>query len=228
MRANILIVMPITALVVTACSGSSGDNTGTSQNALTGPIELRAVASDDSPAAMTQPLPPEVAGLTKIVVTIDHVEAKVDVDPEGRSHDDDAWTTIATGPFTLDLLSLEGQSFASLAIAKLPATDLDGLRLVLASAGPDFVVTSGGETLPLIVPSGQEAGIRVTGDLDAVACATGYVTLEFAGRHAIELHLDGDKDTYVMRPVLRVREVVTSGTCPNSDEQGDQERGRGR
>lgn len=82
-------------------------------------------------------------------------------------------------------------------------------------------MTSTGQTLPLVVPSGDEAGIRVTGDFDAGACATGHVTLEFAGKHSIEVHPDGDADVYVLRPIVHVREAALSGACSDaSSEQG--------
>lgn len=121
--------------------------------------------------------------------------------------------TIADGPFSLDLLSLDGGNLATLGVAQLPAGDVDSLRLVMSEGGANYVVTTAGATSPLVVPSGDEAGIRVTGDFDAHACATGHVTLEFAGRHSIEVHPDGDADAYVLRPIVHVREATLSGSC---------------
>jgi hypothetical protein len=94
---------------------------------------------------------------------------------------------------------------------------VDSLRLVLQSGVSGYVVTSSGATLPLVVPSGVQTGIRVTGDFDAQACATGHVTLELAGRHSIEIHPDGDGDAYILRPVIRVREVDMTGACADTD-----------
>ena len=219
MRAKRFICATVPALVLAACSGSS-ENTGTTQSALTGPVELR-LANDDSAAilASLNPVAPQVAGLTKIVVTVARVEAKVDVDTVGRNHDeDDSWVTVATGPFTLDLLTLEGGSFATLGVAQIPAGDVDSLRLVLQTGGlSNYVVTSSGATLPMVVPSDEQAGIRVTGDFDAQACATGHVALELAGRHSIEIHPDGDGDAYVLRPVIHLREVSMTGVCADTD-----------
>ncbi len=162
---------------------------------------------------------PQAAGLVKIVVTVARVDAKVDVDALGHDHDDDddSWVTLAIGPFTLDLLSLQGGSVATLGVAQLPAGDVDSLRLVLQDGPSNYVVTSAGTTLPLVVPSDEQTGIRVTGDFDAQACATGHVTLEFAGRHSIEIHPDGDGDAYILRPVIHLREVDMTGVCPDSD-----------
>jgi hypothetical protein len=212
MRAKLLVFATIPAFALAACSGSS-ENTATSQAALTGPVVLHAVNNDP----IVPPALPQVAGLAKIVVTVARVEAKVDVDAVGREQDDDAWVTVATGPFTLDLLSLEGGSFATLGVARFPAGDVDSLRLVLQDGLSNYVVTSTGARLPLIVPSDEQAGIRVTGDFDAQACATGHVTLELAGRHSIEIHPDGDGDAYILRPVIHLREVNLTGACPATD-----------
>ena len=216
MRASRIISMAFTALPIAACSGAS-EGTSTSQDALTGPIEMRAINSDQSSFVAGAALDPNLGALSKIVVTVARVEAKVDVDADGHERGDDAWVTVSTGPFTVDLLSLEGSGFASLGVAQLPAGRMDALRLVLDSAGPDYVVTAAGATFPLVVPSGDEAGIRVIGDFDAQACATGHVTLEFAGRHSIVVRLDADGDAYLLRPVIHVREIVASGACPDTD-----------
>lgn len=209
-------VVPVFALA--ACSGSSPDGANTSQSALTGPVQLRASNNDAAASLIGSTLvAAQVAGLSKIVVSVARVEAKVDVDTDGRGSGDDAWVTVASGPFSLDLLSLDGGTLATLGVAKLPAGDVDSLRLVLGGdAGSSYVVTSAGATMPLVVPSGDEAGIRVTGDFDAQACATGQITLEFAARHSIEVHPDGDGDAYVLRPVVRVSEATIAGACASS------------
>jgi hypothetical protein len=214
----LFVFVTVPAFLLVACSGSS-ENTGTTQSALTGPVEMRAVNNDSMIASSLPPVVPQVAGLAKIVVTVARVDAKVDVDTVGRAHeDDDSWVTVATGPFTLDLLSLEGGSFATLGVAELPAGDVDSLRLVLRDDRlSNYVVTSAGVTLPLVVPSDEQAGIRVLGDFDAQACATGHVTLELAGRHSIEIHPDGDGDAYVLRPVIHLREVTMTGACADTD-----------
>ena len=217
MRAMRFFCAIVPVLSVVACSGTSGsEGTGTTQAALTGPVTVHAADGDAASVLASIPIVPQAAGLTKIVVTIARVEARADVDDTGHERDDDAWVTVANGPFTLDLLSLEGGSLSTLGIAKLPAGDVDSLRLVLREGGQDYVVTAAGATLPLTVPSGDEAGIRVTGDFDAPACATGQVTLEFAGRHSIEVHPDGDHDAYVLRPIVRVREATIAGACSDA------------
>ena len=70
MRAKLFVFATVPALVLVACSGSS-ENTGITQSALTGPVEVRA-ANDDAAAflASLPPVVPQVARLTKIVVTV--------------------------------------------------------------------------------------------------------------------------------------------------------------
>ena len=73
------------------------------------------------------------------------------MDAVGRGHDDDSRVTVATEPFPLDLLSLEGGTFATFGVVQLPAGEVDSLRLVLQDGSSNYVVTSAGVTLPLIV-----------------------------------------------------------------------------
>jgi hypothetical protein len=203
MRMRILVHASLLALVCAACSGSS-ESTGTAQGALTGPVEVRAAINPN----LSPPLQPEVDGLTQIVVTIARIEAKVDRD------DRDSWVTVVNGPRTIDLLSLQGASFASLGIGQLPGGETDALRLVIDDAGSNYVVTATGQTLPLVI---GQATIRVAGDFDEQPCAAGFLTLEFAGKPSIELRTDG---AFVLRPVIRLRDVEVSGSCPEREGEG--------
>jgi hypothetical protein len=214
MRArNLYLIAALTTLLTEACSGSgNSDLTGSTAGALTGPVEIRAVNDDN---AIALPLTPVTEHVTHIIVTVARVDAKVDAEGDGHDDDSDAWVTVATGPFTFDLLSLQGGSFATLGVTQLPASETDGLRLVLSTSGMNAVATENGQTFPLVVPSGA---IRVVGDFDVAPCATGVITLQFAGRHAIELHPDANGDAYVLRPVIHVREVAVSGACPSRED----------
>src|SRR5262249_5946282 len=77
--------------------------------------------------ALTDAPSPDVKG---IVVTIDTVTA----------HSDHAgWVTVAHGPITVDLLTLQDVSM-KLGQISLPAGTVDEIRLVLTDAGPQYVV----------------------------------------------------------------------------------------
>src|SRR5215470_11823944 len=84
-----------------ALAGCGGARTGT--------VELR--------VTNTNPVPVTVS-LTKILVTIDHVDAHTS---GGK------WQTIVSKPQTLDLNTLTGGNFATIGVAKVPAGDLTEL-----------------------------------------------------------------------------------------------------
>jgi hypothetical protein len=132
--------------------------------------------------------------------------------------------TVSTKVTTLDLLSLKGTTFATLGVAALPAGGVDRLRLVLDAAGPSYVRTTDGTAHVLVVPSNV---VRVTGDLDDLGpCTTGTVTLMFAARRSVVVEpLAAGR--WTLRPVVRAKEVVTSGTCPATTEHGDDGHGHG-
>ena len=232
-------------ILLAGCAGSS-ESTGTTGSALTGPIDLRVAEDTDADADDTLPAPARQA--TSIVVTFSRIDVRTDLtgtsmdagDAMTSLADDDVWRTLSLGPRTVDLLALPTGGFASLGITELPAGGIERMRVFVSSAGPNDVVTKDGEVHPLVVPSGE---IDVAGDFDAEGCASGFVTLAFAGRRSIEVHpvrdgvsadagaTDGGSDAgpveWILRPVIRLREAVMKGApCMNADE-GDREHGHG-
>jgi hypothetical protein len=193
-----------------ACSGGSSERTRSGSSALSGPIDVRVVAvvdGDETPPATTA---------TSIVVTITRVDARVD-DP--RASFDDDWVTLSVATKTVDLLALPAGGFASLGVTQLPAGGVERLRIFVSDAGPNYVVTADGQRHTLVVPSDA---IQVVGDFDVEDCATGSVTLAFAGKKSLQVHpLAGATDTWVLRPVIRVREAtLQNAQCEDDDDQG--------
>jgi hypothetical protein len=184
-----------------ACSGVAPATTASTSSALTGPLDVRLALDSDGD------LDPAVPAVTQIVVTITRVDAKLD---EG------AWTTLSLGTTTVDLLSLPANGFVSLGTTRLPASGVEKLRFFVSATGPDYVVTADGVHHALVVPSDA---IEVVGDLDAEACATGHVTLGFAGRGSIVVHplADGTLQ-WVLRPVIRVEESVAQNAACEDDD----------
>jgi hypothetical protein len=145
-----------------------------------------AIALTDAPA-------PDVKG---IVVTIDTVTA----------HSNQAgWVTVAHGPITVDLLTLQDVSM-KLGQVSLPAGTVNEIRLVLAEDGPQHVVLSDDSEAPLKTPSGSESGVKLKGKFEVSACVTHTVTLDFDGKNSIAYHETGGKDgEWILRPVIRVK-----------------------
>ena len=175
-----------TLLVLAACASDPG-SAGQS-----GDIEIRLV---DAPNL----------DVTQIVVTITKVEAHV-----GGS-----WQTLSSTTKTVDLLTLQGGTFALLGVTTLPAGKITQFRLYVTDAGPNYVVTPDTKQHPLTVPSGDESGIKLKADVDVAPCSQGSLTLDFDGHNSIFTHPlgSGAGDEWILRPVIRLKEVALSGSC---------------
>jgi len=181
---NLIALAALTALA--ACSSDPG-STGQS-----GDIEIRLV---DAPNM----------DVTQIVVTITSVEAHV----AGK------WQTLSSTQKTVDLLKLQGGTFALLGVTSLPAGKITQFRLYVTDAGPNYVVTPDNMSHPLTVPSGDESGIKLKADVDVAPCSQGSLTLDFDGHNSIFTHPlgTGAGDEWILRPVIRLKEVALSGSC---------------
>jgi hypothetical protein len=218
---NIVLGAIFPCALLAACSGSGTSSVGSSSSALSGPVELRVVQSPDIAAPLTS------LGVKSIVVTVVRVDARV----EGGG-----WQPISVQLATIDLLALP----ATLGVTKLPAGNTESLRLIVSPSGPSSVTTNDGVVHPLFVPSGDTSGIKIVGDFDVAPCAGGHVTFSFAGDHGIVVRPAGDGDgdldddaglialgAWVLRPVIRIEEVVTGGTCNGDDDDDGQGNGHG-
>jgi len=182
-----------------ACSGESQAPVGSIGSELTGPVEMRVT---DTAAAAAALKPPAATAPLKVVVTITRIDARVGIHANG---DEGGWTTVFSGTKTIDLMSLKSGTFASLGVTKLLAGDSEQLRLVVSDAGPNYVTTSDSATHPLVVPSGDESGIKVFGDFDAATCATGHVTMDF---DLTVLPPSEGRTDWMLVPVIRLGEIL--------------------
>lgn len=174
---------------------TSGDGTAAGSGGFTGTMEVRLV---DAPST----------DVTEIVVTI----VKVEIHPSGGG-----WQTIGNVKQTIDLLKLQGGTFRSLGVSQWPAGKITELRLYVDDAGPNYVSTPDGQQHPLVVPSGDESGIKLKGGFEVPACATGALTIDFDGKNSIFTHPrgGGSGDEWTLRPVVRVKSLSFSGSCPD-------------
>ena len=163
------------AAMALAACGASSSGNGT-----------LAVALTDAPS-------PDVKG---IVVTVDSVTA----------HSDEAgWVTVAQGPITVDLLSLQNVS-TKLGEVSLPAGTVSEVRLILAAGGPQYVVLADGSHAPLTTPSGAQSGEKLKGPFTVSACERHTLTIDFDGKNSIAYHQTGGPNPeWILRPVIRVK-----------------------
>jgi hypothetical protein len=125
------------------------------------------------------------------------------------------WIDLPTHTVTVDLLQLQGGTFALVGIGAFPVGHVTELRLWVLDSGPNYVVTPDGAKHPLVVPSGDEAGIKIVGGFDLPDCAKGSITLDFDGKNSIFVHAigGGAPDQWLLRPVVRLRAVDAVSTC---------------
>ena len=172
-----------------ACSNGSESTGGN------GRLELRLV---DAPADEVK----------EIVVTITRVEA--------HSAGGGGWMVLGEKTATVDLLKLQGGTFAQLGVVSMPPGKITQMRLYVAEEGPNYVTTPDGVQHPLNTPSGVESGLKIKGQFDWPACALGNVTIDFDGKKSIFVHPKGAGagDEWQLRPVIRLKSVsVTGDAC---------------
>ena len=183
------IAIPLLALVAAACGSNDPSS---SAGGSSGDVEIRLVDAPNMDVA-------------QIVVTITEVDAHVN----GK------WVTLSSTLHTVDLLTLQGGTFALLGVTQIPAGKITQFRLYVTDAGPNYVTTPDQKQHPLTVPSGDESGIKLKVDVDVAPCAQGSVTLDFDGHNSIFTHPlgAGAGDEWLLRPVVRMKSVALSGSC---------------
>jgi hypothetical protein len=154
--------------------------------------------------------------VTSIFVTLAKVDALL---PSG-------WTTIVEKEQGIDLLTLQNGQFLALGLAALPPGRVGQLRLHLTPGGDHHVVTPDGVTHPLSVPSGEASGIKLVGGFDVPACGDGQVTMDFDGKRSLQVISSGkNAGQWSMRPVIRLKSVVTHGACSDAGAAPDGDAG---
>jgi hypothetical protein len=147
----------------------------------------------------------------EIVVTVVRVEAHV----AGGG----GWTVLAEKTATVDLLKLQGGTFAQLGVTAFPGGKITQLRLYVKEDGPNYVTTPDGQQHHLNTPSGVESGIKIKAGFDWGACDVGNVTIDFDGKKSIFVHPKGAGagDEWQLRPVVRLKSVSVTGDGCASD-----------
>jgi hypothetical protein len=179
-----------------ACTGSEGALPVAGGGA--GRMQLRLV---DAPAD----------DVKEIVVTITRVEAHV----AGGG----GWMVLAEKTATIDLLKLQGGTFAELGVVAFPGGKVTQLRLYVKEDGPNYVTTPDDQQHPLKVPSGPQSGIKIKGGFDWSSCDVGNVTIDFDGKKSIHVHPKGAGagDEWILRPVVRLKSVSVTGDACKQD-----------
>jgi uncharacterized protein DUF4382 len=115
------------------------------------------------------------------------------------------WDVIRSSSATVDLVTLRNGGTLQLAVANVPAGTYSMMRLKLG-AGSTVVV--GGTTYPLVVPSGEQSGLKIQGPFTVPAGGTLDLTIDVDASRSI---IQTGAGTYILHPVLRVVNSSTTG-----------------
>ena len=166
-------------------TGCTGDNS-TSPTSTQGQFRISMI---DSPAQYDQ---------VNIIVT------RVEVHTADSSAD--GWMVVNPVPHTYDLLELTNGVSVVLGDTFLTPGHYTQIRLVLGE-GNNVVIN--GDTIPLIIPSSMQSGIKLNHEFDIEPGNLYELLLDFDAERSINVTGNGK---YMMNPVIRVMPAVTSGS----------------
>jgi hypothetical protein len=128
-------------------------------------------------------------------VTIRRVEVST-----GDEEGEESWLVLADEPGPFDLLTLQDGVSALLGETALTPGAYGQLRLII----DDAYVVSGGEILPLRIPSAAQTGIKIDLNVEIEAGTAYSVVLDFDALESIRQHGNGP---LMMSPVVHVQSV---------------------
>ena len=190
MRVFAAAVIAVPMLV--ACGGSNGSSSST----------LNLNVADSA-----------IDGATHVVVELTGVELQ----PKGAAK---SISFNFNSPKQIDLLTLQnGNAAALLSGVSVPAGDYDWIRLLL-NVGSNGAVSGSyidinGAQYPLIVPSGEQTGLKLVEGFTMTANQVANFTIDFVLQQAITAppgQKVGGTQAYLLRPALRLIDNVQAGT----------------
>ncbi len=182
MKKLIYIIPVLILFVYTGCNDNSTSPTNSNQ----GQLKISMV---DSPAQYDA---------VNIVVT--RVEVHIADSSEG------GWMVINSVPHTYDLLQLRNGASLVLGDTFLIAGHYTQIHLILGE-GSNVVIS--GDTIPLVIPSGFQTGVKLNHEFDILPGNLYELLLDFDAERSI--HITGN-GVYMMNPVIRLVPVVVSGS----------------
>ena len=182
MKKLIYIIPVILLFLYTGCTEDNSTNPANGK----GQLKITMV---DSPAQYDQ-----------VNIEVTRVEVHMADSSEG------SWMVINPVPHTYDLLQLTNGASVVLGDTFLTAGHYTQIRLVLGE-GSNVVIN--GDTIPLIIPSGMQTGIKLNHAFDIEPGNLYELMLDFNAERSI--HVTGNGE-YMMDPVIRVMPMVISGS----------------
>ena len=130
------------------------------------------------------------AAFDEVNVDLREVNVKLATDTTG-------WVSLQTTPGIYNLLGLQNGVDTLIAQGTFPTNVVKEIRLVL---GDNNTIKDGGQTYPLIIPSGSESGLKIKVSKDLKANLE-TLLIDFDAALSVIQETDG----YKLRPVLRIK-----------------------
>ena len=188
----------VVALATCAALGAIGCSDSTSPGGpATGTLRVDLV---DAPAALD--------GVTSLEIVFREVRVHRSEDADGN---DDGWfvalaDTLPVEQRTFDLLELVNGVFATLGEVELDAGRYTQVRVLIESA----TVTVDSVEYAVLVPSGQQTGLKLVGGFDIDPDELTAITLDFDVARSLHETPPGSND-FVLRPTIRMEQTALTG-----------------
>ena len=203
MRLLTLLSMTLVALFIAAgCS----DDESTSPGTVDGNGTLKMYMTD-------APGDYEAVNVTISSISVHYADGTEDTEGEEEEGEEEApakaaatdgsWIEVATGPMSVDLLTLANGATLMLGTTELAAGQYTQVRLAVESAE----VVIDGESIPLTVPS---SNIKLIHPFTVEADAVTELVLDFDAERSVHV-TGGNNPKYMMNPTIRIAEAVLSG-----------------
>jgi hypothetical protein len=151
----------------------------------------------------------------------DHVYLKVaQVEVRRVTDSGSEWVVLWRGDREFDLLELQNERTAVLADNLLPVGTYDEIRLILAEGsgspigGPGFrspcEIVIDDETHPIKVPSGEQSGLKLKGEIEITRDTLTLLLIDFNVRTSVVQR--GHKMDFLLKPSLTMYPVQISGS----------------
>jgi hypothetical protein len=134
---------------------------------------------------------------------------------EVQIHADGGWVTLGTPNVVVDLLSLQNGITTTLVTEKeIGAGHYTQMRLVLGPENTIVLAGTGPEserTERLVVPSGQQSGVKLNVNFDVQPDTTADVVLDMDAARSVFVHRTGASAKYILRPVVSAVDILLTG-----------------
>lgn len=159
--------------------------------------EFGTVGSDEDGSLTLKLADAPVDDLAEVVITVTGVELK--------PSDDDSITIDFDDPQPIDLLDLQNGDVETLLDEEgVPAASYEWVRLILSQQSSDQYVTGDdGGTYGLVIPSGDQSGLKVNAGFSVADNKSVSMTLDFDVRKSV-VAPTLNPSTYFLKPVLRL------------------------